>query len=207
MGLDAFHRIPSSVILDSEDFFYVSQLEQNPVFLSRFSSYVKEREEKVFDFEILVFRSEEIRNICLNHHPYLRSKPSLVGVYEQLEEKIKQVAKEHNIHESPAFTTQPRDMTMSQKHNRIIDYTKLVYQAGTEMVKVLYYKQLGYQRKGMTKGFYETFGSPFYCWEKKDVLLAASFLETDSSEKFRQDFISDFVNNFVEGESIFLGSY
>jgi hypothetical protein len=57
------------------------------------------------------------------------------------------------------------------------------------------------------EGFYGAFGSPFYCWEKKDVLLAAEFLDMSSHEEVRQRFISDFVNNFVEGESLFYGHY
>lgn len=75
----------------------------------------------------------------------------------------------------------------------------------------LYAEEVGYQRKGMTQGFYDEFGSPRPYVLRSDVLRAARFLELSSTpekdDERRAYFQDQFIAGFEEGASIFHVSY
>ena len=73
-------------------------------------------------------------------------------------------------------------------------------------VDVIYFKSEGSQRKGMAFSFYSNFSNDgIYC-DLKSVKKAYSFLQADQSNKLsalQSNFQKNFIDNFIEGESIF----
>ena len=73
-------------------------------------------------------------------------------------------------------------------------------------VKLLYYKEMGFQRKGMNSKFYEDFQSDYY-FDFKTVQRAYDYLQGDpinSLKQLRINFRKYFIDNFVPGMSVFL---
>jgi hypothetical protein len=76
--------------------------------------------------------------------------------------------------------------------------------------KVIFLKDLGYQRKGMKSSFYTDFqnGRPYI--DIEIVKKAFEYLKADhinTLEMLQKNFRERFIDNFVEGESIFLASW
>ncbi|AYL97054.1 hypothetical protein [Mucilaginibacter celer] len=70
---------------------------------------------------------------------------------------------------------------------------------------VLYFKEKGYQRKGMKVEFFDAFEDSKPYFEKKWVEKAMLYLKPN--HPFGFDFKKNFVDNFIEGESIFYISW
>lgn len=73
-------------------------------------------------------------------------------------------------------------------------------------VRVIYFKELGFQRKAMNSKFYKDFenGKPYL--DIETVKNACKYLQADhisSLEELKQNFQKNFIDSFVEGESIF----
>jgi hypothetical protein len=74
-------------------------------------------------------------------------------------------------------------------------------------VPVIYWREIGYQRKGMERAFYEAFENCKLYFRKEDVLKAYTYLSADYSQHYVTTFKEDFIDNFIEGESIFFASW
>ena len=76
--------------------------------------------------------------------------------------------------------------------------------------KVVHFKTKGYQRKGMNSSFYTDFKNDgFYC-DLQSVKNAYNYLEADhisTLAELQLNFQKTFIDNFVEGESIFSVSW
>ena len=75
--------------------------------------------------------------------------------------------------------------------------------------KLLYYKELGFQRKGMNSKFYEDFQSNYY-FDLKTVQRAYEYLHGDhinSLKELQINFRKYFIDNFELGRSVFFVSY
>jgi hypothetical protein len=70
---------------------------------------------------------------------------------------------------------------------------------------VLYFVDKGYQRKGVIKEFYTDFENCIPYFEKRFVEKAMLYLDLNSP--FSTNFRENFIDNFVEGESIFFASW
>lgn len=93
-----------------------------------------------------------------------------------------------------------------QRHNHLFVETKV--EEGK--MNVIYFKEVGYQRKGMNNKFYKEFknGKPYL--EIETVKKAFIFLQADhlsSLKELQQNFQKNFIDNFIEGESIFYASW
>jgi hypothetical protein len=93
-----------------------------------------------------------------------------------------------------------------QRHNHLIVENEV--EEGKE--NVIYFKEIGYQRKGMNSMFYKDFenGKPYLDIEA--VKKAYKYLQADhinSLEELRQNFQENFIDNFIEGESVFYASW
>ena len=77
-------------------------------------------------------------------------------------------------------------------------------------VNVIYFKEIGFQRKGMSSKFYKDSenGKPYL--DLDTMKKAYSYLKGDhinSLEELRQNFQKFFIEAFIEGESIFYASW
>jgi hypothetical protein len=72
--------------------------------------------------------------------------------------------------------------------------------------KVIYFEQKGYQRKGMKAKFYSVFENDKLYFDLESVRQAYNYLEEDhinSLKELQQNFKENFIDNFIEGKSIF----
>lgn len=66
--------------------------------------------------------------------------------------------------------------------------------------KVLYYKQIGYQRKGMKKSFYKNFENDKIHFDFASVQKAYHYLEAGSKQaltELQENYQQNFIRNFV----------
>lgn len=76
--------------------------------------------------------------------------------------------------------------------------------------KVLYWKEIGYQRKGMSNKFFNDFENDLLYFELYIVKKAFEYLKADhinSLKELQLKLKKNFIDNFVEGESIFFASW
>jgi len=76
--------------------------------------------------------------------------------------------------------------------------------------EVLYITEIGYQRKGMNKRFYEEFENDQLYFSISDVRKAKAYIEGMSesdTNNLLKSFQQNFIDNFTEGESIFIVSW
>ncbi len=87
-------------------------------------------------------------------------------------------------------------------------YTEFITNVGElpDVDQGIYYEEKGYQRKGVAPGFLKAFENGKLYFRKEDVVRVKAFLKIDnpvSQLLLEQRFQRDFIDNFVEGESIF----
>lgn len=90
-------------------------------------------------------------------------------------------------------------------------YTSLITEIGElpDVDQVIYYEEKGYQRKSVAPGFLKVFESGKLYFLKADVVRAKTYLKADNevSQLLLQNrFQREFIDNFIEGESIFFMS-
>jgi hypothetical protein len=79
-----------------------------------------------------------------------------------------------------------------------------------EIINGIYFKDIGYQRKGMDSQFYLDFVNGKLYFEIEDVRKAYLYLKADhinNLSDLKENFKKTFIDNFVEGESIFCASW
>lgn len=97
-----------------------------------------------------------------------------------------------------------------------IKYSELSF--GERVIKKgFYYDEVGYQRQGMNKLFYDTFRTNIFLWgEKKDFDLAFKCVGGDyykdswsieALDRLKANFKTNFVDKFVFGQSILCVSF
>ena len=77
-------------------------------------------------------------------------------------------------------------------------------------IKILYFRTKGYQRKGMDRKFYRDFENDKFYYDKATVLKAYDYLQGDrihSLVELQLNFKKNFIDSFVEGESIFFAGW
>ncbi|MBK9792685.1 MAG: hypothetical protein IPP60_06185 [Sphingobacteriales bacterium] len=74
---------------------------------------------------------------------------------------------------------------------------------------VLYFAEKGHQRKGMNNEFFKVFQNERLYFKISDVENAKKFInsEYDLNGQLFETFQRDFIDNFIEGESIFFASW
>lgn len=84
-------------------------------------------------------------------------------------------------------------------------YKKLICADDLEE-NVLFFKSLGYQTRGMSKPFYSQFTNDTLYFKLEDLEKAYKFLSTDMQNNVKhlqKNFRDNFMQNFIEGKSIF----
>jgi len=74
----------------------------------------------------------------------------------------------------------------------------------------LYYLEIGYQRKGMTKQFYKDFTNDKIYYNLDSVLRAYQYLTKDHIDTLQgrqSNFKRNFIDNFIVGQSMFFVSW
>lgn len=74
----------------------------------------------------------------------------------------------------------------------------------------IYFKERGYQRKGMNRAFYQDFQNDKPYFDLASVKKAYAYLKADhlsTLEELQQNFRQNFIENFVEGESVFFAGW
>ena len=79
-----------------------------------------------------------------------------------------------------------------------------------ENEKIIFFESKGYQRKGMSSKFFLDFTNDTLYFHLDNVMEAYSYLEDDhinTLSALQQNFQINFIDNFVEGESVFYVSW
>lgn len=76
--------------------------------------------------------------------------------------------------------------------------------------KVLYHTDAGYQRSGMNSQFFKHFTNDTLYFRKEDVISALRYIYDDDPSYYKElvdNFQHNFIDNFIEGDSIFFISW
>jgi hypothetical protein len=79
-----------------------------------------------------------------------------------------------------------------------------------KMMEIMYYSEIGFQRKRMNQRFIHEFENDKLYFRLNDVLHAKHYLEAWSGERqeeLERTFQRDFIDTFIEGESVFFISW
>jgi hypothetical protein len=120
------------------------------------------------------------------------------------------MATKNSIQNKESLVLKSIDNLLTRETGKEIFHHSVLFETGSHKIQVLYWATKGYQRKGMNRHFYEDFENCKLYFDKALVLKACSCLEPtwgNDYEELKAHFRSNFVDNFVEGESVFLGSW
>ncbi len=79
-----------------------------------------------------------------------------------------------------------------------------------EQIPCIYYADKGYQRKRMAAHFFDVFENNKLYFDLDTVIKAKQFIEAnadENQEEIEQAFQTGFIDNFIEGESVFFISW
>jgi hypothetical protein len=211
MGLDLYHVIPTKKTEKTNEYFMLYEFEDNLDFLEKHNHLIEEIDDYDFELEILVFSDIEIKTLVLENHEDYKNKPSLVGDFNNLWDEIMSFTIGHNISEKEPLVLKSIDNLLTQKHKKEIYYHSIYFTSKTpKKIKVLFWEIKGYQRKGMNANFYKDFINDENYYDIKTVYEAALYLQPtwgNSGEELEKSFKASFIDNFIEGESIFFASW
>ncbi|MFM2305356.1 MAG: hypothetical protein RLZZ367_25 [Bacteroidota bacterium] len=210
MGLDLFHIVPSALTNNTLDYLTESDFDSNPEFWRRYSNLHSVINDYDFDdFEILIYPDTETKRIVSGLYGWAQ-KTDLIGEVAALESQILQIATANQMANRPSLTLKHIDNVLTEQHKREIFYHTIAYKVEKGSATVLYYTEKGYQRKGMHPSFYKDFENCKVYFELADVIKAFSYIHSivpGRTEELRKSFTQNFVDNFIEGESMFMASW
>ena len=76
--------------------------------------------------------------------------------------------------------------------------------------EVIYFEKKGYQRKGMNRRFYSDFRNDGFYFDLPSIKKAYQYLDGDhinSLVELQENFQKNFIDNIIEGKSIFFVSW
>ncbi|MBT1705185.1 hypothetical protein [Chryseosolibacter indicus] len=210
MGLDLFHAIPSAKTRDTFEYLTMDEFKDNPKFLEKHSHLLTEVDETEWDFEILVFPDKLTKDLITERTPSYKEKLTLVGNIDNLNLELSEVAMKNSIRNKEPLILKSIDYQLTKETAKEIYYYTVSFETGSKKIQVLYWATKGYQRKGMNRNFYDDFENRKLYFDKASVLKASSYLKPtsdDGSHNLKTHFRGNFVDNFIEGESMFFGSW
>jgi hypothetical protein len=210
MGLDLYHAIPSLKMSDHTEYLTMDEFEHDSKFLVTNRHLLTEADETERGFEILVFPDIFSKGLVIKSTPGLSGKPFLVGDINNLNPELTEVATKNSVKDTKPLIVRSIDYVLTKETLREIYYHTVLYKTGSKKVKVLYWTTKGYQRKGMNKHFYEAFENNKLYFDKASVIKASSYLQPTWGHdglELRKEFERNFIDNFIEGESIFFGNW
>ena len=206
MALDLHHVIPSIKLDESFDYLTIDEFNGNQQFLQQHQHLVTEIEDYEHDFEILVFPDLATKTLVLETHENFAGIPSLVGDITHLQEQINQIAAKHSVPGKAPTILDITDHLFANDTLKEICYYSITYETAPHIIKALFYSKKGHQRKGMNNKFYKDFVNGKLYFDKDSVVKAYSYFDPTQAE-LQQQFKENFIDNFIEGESIFFCSW
>jgi len=209
MGLDITHWKISSEKTNSSQMFLKEEIELGVRDINRFSEevYTNSLVTGFWEF-VAVFENEqdlqsskselEELNDGYRHFKLVVSKTD-----DLFEEKIKKFEIEKGINN---FNKTHNNIEVKLNDTRKIQFTGICYEGDLNR-KVVYLKEVGYQRKGMGNGFSEYFkNDSFYCEQKSfEKLLDFNSPKNHIYEKGNIE--NNFIKNYSQGKSILMISW
>ncbi|WP_142685421.1 hypothetical protein [Chitinophaga polysaccharea] len=208
MGLDLFHVKLIAPPVDSIDFFYLDQLEGSPLLAPNLPPLVANLVEATYFFTIYIFQRKKYRNYYTSRYGNNENNSAyLVGNLEELAEEISKIETDYYLDTGSRSVRESQLKDTTDPGGPTIFSTQLSYPVAYSKRKVIYYQEAGYQRKGMDRKFYSDFGNYQLYFSKDDVINAERYLDTDFRPDVADHFKTSFIDNFVEGESVFYPSW
>lgn len=193
MGLDLYHGKFSYKQKSTDEYVTLDELNEFPLIKERHLDLITHIVSKEDDFTIYILPDEKRKESYVRVMGESDDKWRFLDrSTDNVEMEILRIEREFNLGSMHKFMHE----TGNDKEILMIDYAK-----NYEMIPVIYWTEIGYQRKGMQDEFYEAFENCKTYFRKEDVLKAASYLIGKGS------FQEDFIDNFVEGDSLFMPSW
>jgi hypothetical protein len=150
------------------------------------------------------------KTLVLNGNENYSDIPALIGDIANLQEQINQIAAGNSVAGKEPTILEITDNLLIKGASKEICYHSISYETTPNTIKVLFYSKKGHQRKGMNSKFYKDFVNGKLYFDKNSVVKAYSYFDTtlgDSKAELQQQFKENFIDNFIEGESIFFCSW
>lgn len=208
MGLDLLHFKLIATPVNSQDFFYLDELDGLPGMAGNLAHLAINLVEATDYFTIHIFQAEKYKNYHIDQFGGNQdSNAYLIGNLDELTAQISGIETEYHL--DPAarsvIDSQIRDNT--DPASPYIFSIQISYPVAFSRRLVVYHQEIGYQRKGMNRQFYTDFGNCQLYFRHADVQRAARYLDIDYRPDVAEHFKNFFVDNFVEGESIFFPTW
>lgn len=210
MGLDLFHVIPAIKTDESFSYFEVAELSDHPEFLSRHADLISEVEVYEDDFDIIVFPDAATRDAVLESNPHYEDMPCIVGDIALSGDQLAAIESEHALTGKTSQALRITDNISDETGFKEIYYDIISYETGPELIKALFYTEKGHQKKGMNEAFYNDYDNGRFYLDKAAVIKAAGYIRGASdkdTEELQAQFKKDFIDSFIEGDSIFFASW
>jgi hypothetical protein len=212
MGLDLYHVVPSAKTDETLEYLTMDEFVDCPDFIEKYEHLITEVPDEENAFEILIFPNQQIKTLYLAHYPVGQDDPYkrvLVGSLASLEHEIRQLETMHNVDAASQFIGSETDYPLSEKYGLGVCYDLVSYSFAGRTRPVIYWNTKGYQRKGMNGYFYNDFKDGKLYFDQATVIRASRYLSPPSiyGEKLKAHFQENFIDNFIEGESIFFASW
>lgn len=193
MGLDLIHAKLSRKDDDTYEYFTLEELKDLPLIAERHWDLITHVVEMECRFTIYILPDEQRKSAHdIDWQERNGNVRFLVRGVDNIAEEIMHLERKYNLSGMHQF---------NHAIGAMKDETSIEYAESYEMVPVIYWKNIGHQRKGMKPAFYEAFENcKVYC-QKEDVIRAATYLIEKGT------FQEDFIDNFIEGDSVFFSSW
>jgi hypothetical protein len=199
MGLDLWHMIPSEKN-EPYDYFELDELEG---FAERHKHLITDLIEDDEIFNIYIFSDEKYRTVYEKRSVSYQYQCILTGSLDELKDEISQIELDNNLWVEGKSISDRSYIDNLAIEDGYTEYILIEYPLSCKKRQVIYTKEIAYQRKGVNTQFYKDFSNCTSYIKKEDVLRAATYVDPALVERFK----ADFIDNFVEGESIFMVSW
>lgn len=211
MGLDIYHKKVTdtpercvSELMEDEFPSIIYACELPPAAFSRlgFDRFIKKELVPGYFDKVAIFLNEENKALA---KPYLLNSKDpeedfqlfMVGPLKDCEEKLLDFEIQNNLEPDT------REILASNIEigNRVIEFQSVLYDCKVKR-EILYYEEMGYQRKGMSAEFYEYFKKDAYYVEKRDFMKLLDFMDPENHMYDPENIRKNFIDNYEEGKSV-----
>jgi hypothetical protein len=212
MGLDLYHAVPSAKTDETLEYLTMDQFRERPDFVERYKHLITEVSDVDTHFKVLIFPSVHIKTLYSMHHRNHQDeqdKRMLIGNLISLENEIRKLEVDHKLDPVSQLVRHETDATLSQKYGLAVSYDSLNYSVSGQTKWAIYWISEGYQWDGMNRYFYNHFENCKLYFDKANVIKASRYLSPPSiyGAELKAHFQENFLDNFIEGESIFFASW